>query len=319
MFDVTALGELLIDFTLVGTDENGYPAMKAAPGGAPCNFLAALAEYGCKAAFIGSVGCDAFGDMLVGTLKQRWIETRGVVRSVDSFTTLAFVTLGKNGEREFSFARKPGADTRLSFSDIDKTLIDDSRVFHFGTLSLTDEPARGATEKAVAYARSGGKIISCDPNLRLPLWKSKSAAKDAMLRALSQSDVVKISGDEIEFLFDCSPHEGAEKVLALGAKLVFVTLGANGCLFSNGNGSGEIKAPTGIRAVDTTGAGDVFGGAAMSRLLKSGSLPNALSVSDMRGIARFACCAASLSTESCGGINSVVPEEKVLGAIKRLY
>ena len=181
MIDVVALGELLIDFAAKSTDKKGYPTMVANPGGAPGNFLAALNAYGRKTAFLGKVGNDAFGHLLLGTLEEAGIETKGIVVDGSVFTTLAFVTFDENGDRSFSFARKPGADTQLTWEEIDKSLIDDARVFHFGTLSLTDEPVRTATQKAVAYAREKGKLITCDPNLRKPLWPSEDAAREQML------------------------------------------------------------------------------------------------------------------------------------------
>ena len=171
MTDVVALGELLIDFASRSADANGYPTMQALPGGAPANFLAALTKYGKSTAFLGKVGDDTFGHLLVGTVKDAGIETRGIVIDPAVFTTLAFVTFDDAGDRSFSFARKPGADTRLSFDEIDLSLIDRAKVFHFGTLSLTDEPARSATYEAVAYAKKAGKLITYDPNLRKPLWR----------------------------------------------------------------------------------------------------------------------------------------------------
>lgn len=271
MFDVTALGELLIDFTCCSTNEAGYPTLAANPGGAPGNFLAALTKYGCSTAMIGKVGADAFGQLLIGTLRQCGIETRGVAADPAVFTTMAFVTLDKTGNREFSFARKPGADTCLTPEEVDRRLIDQARVFHFGTLSLTGEPVRTATRQAVACAKAGGKLISFDPNLRKPLWPSEAAAKEQMEWGLHQADVVKISDEEIEFLWGLSPQAGAQKLLEeYGVSLVYATLGPRGCHFANRNGCGEVASPAGIRVVDTTGAGDIFGGSAMSRLLKTG-------------------------------------------------
>ena len=178
MLDVVALGELLIDFAAKSKDPDGYPTMAANPGGAPGNFLAALNVYGKKTAFLGKVGDDAFGHLLLGTLQRAGIETKGVIVDPDYFTTLAFVTFNDAGDRSFSFARKPGADTQLRWEEVHKDLIDEARVFHFGTLSLTDEPARTATRKAVSYAKETGKLISCDPNLRVPLWRSKEEARE---------------------------------------------------------------------------------------------------------------------------------------------
>ncbi len=312
MKDVVALGELLIDFAPVSTDEAGYPTLKAQPGGAPGNFLAALQKYGCTTALIGKVGDDAFGHLLKGTLDEIGIDTTGLVVDPAVFTTLAFVTLDATGNRSFSFARKPGADTCLTGDEVDKTLLDDCKVFHFGTLSLTSEPARSATQAAVAYAKEQGKLISFDPNLRKPLWPSDEAAKEQIEWGLRQADIVKISDEEIEFLWGISPEEGAQKLLKeYGVRLVYATLGPKGCHVANRNGSCEVPSPTGLHVIDTTGAGDIFGGSAMSQFLRLGKAPEELTVEELRAITRFACCAASLSTQTHGGINSVVPEAEV--------
>lgn len=164
MIDVVALGELLIDFAAKSADAGGYPTMAANPGGAPGNFLAALGVYGCKTAFIGKVGADTFGRLLRRTMQHAGIETKGIVEDPEVFTTLAFVTFDASGDRSFSFARKPGADTQLRWDEVNLHLIDEARVFHFGTLSLTDEPARTTTQQAVAYAKAKGKLITCGPN-----------------------------------------------------------------------------------------------------------------------------------------------------------
>ena len=166
MLDAIALGELLIDFATVDTDRDGYPTLAAHPGGAPGNFLAALHAYGCSGAMLGKVGADTFGDLLCATLAQAGIRTEGIVRDPSVFTTLAFVTFGPGGERAFSFARKPGADTQLRFDELDLSLLDEARLFHFGSLSLTQEPVRSATQQAAAYAAAHGKLLSFDPNLR---------------------------------------------------------------------------------------------------------------------------------------------------------
>ena len=192
MYDVVALGELLIDFTTQATDPDGYPTMAAHPGGAPANFLAAIAKFGGKAALLGKVGTDTFGKLLTDTLRKAGIETKGLVASDEFFTTLAFVTLDENGDREFAFARKPGADTQLRFDELDLSIIDEARVFHFGTLSLTDEPARSTTYRTVKYAKAHGKLITFDPNLRKPLWRDLGDAKEQMLWGLDHADVVKI-------------------------------------------------------------------------------------------------------------------------------
>lgn len=315
MYDVVALGELLIDFAPVSTDESGYPTIKAQPGGAPGNFLAALQKYGCSTALIGKVGADSFGKLLLGTMTEKGISTQGIIADPTVFTTLAFVTLDATGNREFSFARKPGADTCLTAEEVPYDLLDGCSVFHFGTLSLTSEPARTATRKAVAYAKEHGKLISFDPNLRKPLWPNDEAAKEQMEWGLHQSDIVKISDEEIEFLWGMSPEEGAQKLLnEYGVRLVYATLGPKGCHFANRNGCGEVASPAGIHVVDTTGAGDIFGGSAMSRFLRLAKAPEELTEEEMRAVTRFACCAASLSTQTHGGINSV-PEEAAVEAI----
>ena len=315
MTDVVALGELLIDFAAKSTDAAGYPTMAANPGGAPGNFLAALNAYGKKTAFLGKVGQDAFGRLLLSTLEQAGIETRGIVTDSSVFTTLAFVTFDEHGDRSFSFARKPGADTQLRWEEIDTRLIDDAKVFHFGTLSLTDEPARTATQKAVAYAKSKGKLVSCDPNLRLPLWPDEDAAKEQILWGLRQADVVKISDNEVEFLWGCTPEAGAEKLLEeFGVSLAMVTLGPDGCLLKTKHAAYRAHCPK-VHPIDTTGAGDIFGGSAMARLLELAKPPRELTADDLAYIGTFAATAASLSTEHSGGIPSIPNKDAVLEAM----
>ena len=318
MLDVTALGELLIDFTCIGADKDGYPTMEAHPGGAPANFLAALSRFGAKTALLGKVGNDTFGKLLVGTLEKAGIGTRGIVMAEDVFTTLAFVTLDRTGNREFAFSRKPGADTRITFEELDLSLIDEAKVFHFGTLSLTDEPARETTYRAVAYAKSRGKLITYDPNLRKPLWRDLQEAKKQLLWGLSQADVVKISDEEVEFLFGLGAEDGAAHILAeYGVKLVFVTCGADGCFFRNRNASGHVPSLSGIRAADTTGAGDIFGGSALWKLLQTGKAPEELEEGELRQIVTFACTAAGLSTTKPGGISSVPEYDRKTGQFVR--
>lgn len=313
MIDVVALGELLIDFATQSTDESGYPTMAAHPGGAPANFLAALTKFGAKTALLGKVGADTFGNLLIGTLKSAGIETRSMIQTADTFTTLAFVTFDAHGDREFAFARKPGADTCITFEELDLSLIDEASVFHFGTLSLTDEPARSATYKAVAYAKAHGKLITYDPNLRKPLWGDMDTCKQQLLWGLSQADVVKISDEEVEFLFGLGVEEGAKHILAnFGVKLVFVTCGAKGCYFSNGTAQGMVRSLSGIKVIDTTGAGDIFGGSAVWKLLQTGKAPEALTEAELRDVVTFACTSAGLSTTRSGGISSVPEYSEIL-------
>ena len=313
MIQVVALGELLIDFTCQSTDTDGYPTMAAHPGGAPANFLAALSKFGTKTALLGKVGTDAFGKLLTGTLEKAGISTAGLLQDDHVFTTLAFVTLDRHGDREFSFSRKPGADTQLRFEEIDLSLIDEAQVFHFGTLSLTDEPARSTTYRAVAYAKSKDKLITFDPNLRKPLWRSLQEAEKQILWGLGQADVVKISDEEVDFLWGFSPEEGARHIIEhFGTKLVFVTCGADGCCFNNGTVCGRVPGLSGVKVADTTGAGDIFGGSALWKLLQTGKAPEKLTEAELRRIAAFACTSASLSTQSFGGISSVPELQEVL-------
>lgn len=313
MYDVAALGEVLIDFTCMDTNEEGYPLLQAYPGGAPANFLAALSCYGCRTAFIGKVGQDVFGKLLIDTLKKQGIDTRGVIRDENLFTTLAFVTLDKNGEREFSFARKPGADTGLKPEEVDLSILDEARVFHFGSLSLTDEPARETTKYLVKAAKEKGLMITYDPNLRRPLWKNLEEAREQILWGLKQADIVKISEEEVEFLFQCDVVKGAEKIIyEYGADLVFVTCGSEGCYYSTGSVFGHVPGLQNISVVDTTGAGDIFGGSALSKLLQLKKKPWELTRAELEEMVSFACIAAGLSTTRRGGISSIFPKEDVV-------
>ena len=269
-YDVVALGELLIDFTAQGAGADGYPLMAAHPGGAPANFLAAIARLGGRTALLSKVGADAFGTMLTGTLREVGVDTRGVVVAEDAFTTLAFVTLD----------------------------------------------ARGATRRAVAYAKERGKLITFDPNLRPPLWRSPDGAREQMLWGLGQADVVKLSDNEVGFLFGLSPREGAAYIRErFGTQLVFVTCGADGCEFASLRAQGHVDGLKGLTVTDTTGAGDIFGGCAVWRLLQSGKAPAALDEAELRGIAEFACRGAGRSTEKSGGISAIteMPDEVFMG------
>ena len=216
------------------------------------------------------------------------------------------MTFDSSGDRAFSFARKPGADTQIRFEELDLSMIDDAKVFHFGTLSLTDEPARSATYQAVAYAKKQGKLITYDPNLRKPLWRDLNEAKTQIEWGLAQADVVKISDEEVEFLWGIAPEEGAKKVLTeYGAKLVFVTCGAKGCWYQNKNACGMVPSLSDIKVIDTTGAGDIFGGSAVWKLLQTGRKPEEVNREELTEIVTYACTAAGLSTTKPGGISSI--------------
>ncbi|WP_071432381.1 carbohydrate kinase family protein [Angelakisella massiliensis] len=311
MMDVTAIGELLVDLTARTTGTDGYPVLEAHPGGAPCNFLAALSRFGARTALIAKVGDDTFGHLLEQTAAGCGIDTRNVLIDPDVFTTLAFVTLDSTGDRKFAFARKPGADTCLRWEEIDQQLLGESRFVHFGSLSLTNEPARDATRRAIAYSKEHGALITFDPNLRPPLWADLEEAKEQMLYGLAQADIVKISEEEVRFLFDLDEVAGARHILEqFGVSLVFVTLGADGCYYANAQAQGKVPGFV-MNTVDTTGAGDIFGGSALSQVLRLGKHPKDLTGEELEQVVRFACASAALSTTVFGGIPSVPSPEAV--------
>ena len=277
-YDVVALGELLIDFTAQGAGADGYPLMAAHPGGAPANFLAAIARLGGRTALLSKVGADAFGTMLTGTLREVGVDTRGVVVAEDAFTTLAFVTLDARGERSFSFARKPGADTQLRFEELDRSLIEKTKAFHFGTLSLTDEPARGATQRAVAFAKERGKLITFDPNLRPVLWKSEAEMVEKLNRLAFQADWVLPGLKEGVILTGQQTPEGiADFYLSRGVKAVVIKTGCDGAWYKTAAGEqGAVAAIKVDNVVDTVGAGDGFAVGVISALLEGKTLLQAV-------------------------------------------
>ena len=311
MFDVTALGEILIDFTPCGKSEAGQRVFEQNPGGAPANVLACLNKCGKKTAFIGKVGNDMHGQFLVDVLKDSGICTDGVVVDDNVFTTLAFVALSDSGERSFSFARKPGADTCLTQKELKEEIIRDSKVFHIGSLSLTAEPAKGTTFKALEIAKEAGCIISYDPNYRAPLWDSKEDAIKGMRSVLSYVDVMKISDEETALLTDIVEPEGAAKKLVdMGVSIVAVTLGAEGALVCTKEGSLVVP---GYKAdmVDTTGAGDSFWGGFLKCLLESRKRPEDVSLQEATVFARYGNAVASLCVEKRGAIPAMPSVEEI--------
>ena len=265
--DIVALGELLIDFTEAGHSQGGRKLFEQNPGGAPANLLTVASHFGYRTSFIGKVGNDMHGKFLKRTLQTEGINTDAIVEDPDYFTTLAFVEIGENGERNFSFARKPGADTQLKKEELDQTLISGCRIFHFGSLSLTDEPAESATIEAVKMAKAAGVLISYDPNYRPSLWKSKEYAVKKMKSVVELVDVMKVSDEESILLTGAKSYEqAAEEILAMGPKLVAITLGEHGVLMATKSRKEIIKAFQ-THAVDTTGAGDSFWGGVLCSLL----------------------------------------------------
>lgn len=232
MYDVAALGELLIDFIQNGSSPVGNPVYEANPGGAPCNVLAMLARLGYQTAFIGKVGEDSFGRMLGKTIQEMGISPKGLVYDRNVNTTLAFVHTLADGDRDFSFYRDPGADKMLTAQEVSKELIGQCRIFHFGSLSLTDEPAQSATKSALALAKEARKLISFDPNYREPLWKEEEQAKAAIWYGIGQCDILKIADNEIKWLTGLKSYdEGVQAIQQRsGARLILVTLGSQGSI-----------------------------------------------------------------------------------------
>ena len=338
-YDVVGLGELLVDFAIVPPETNagsGKGVSGAAsdaglrfagnPGGAPPNVLAELSRLGKKTAFIGKVGDDMFGAHLRRALRDAAIDDAGLLTDADAFTTLAFVSIDARGERKFSFARKNSADVRLRAEEVRFDIIENCRVLHVGTLSLTDEPSRTATVAALERAKAAGCTLSVDPNYRPPLWKSEDDARVAMRLALSYADIVKISDYEVDFLLgESSPEDGARRVAEeFETKLVFVTCGEKGAYAYAGGRLAFAPALADARPVDTTGAGDCFTGAALSRLLDLGLGDatfdlSSLDEASLADILHFANTAAGISTERPGAIPAMPTADEIsvrLGGVR---
>lgn len=311
MADVTALGEVLIDFTPYGTSKGGQALFEQNPGGAPANVLAAVARLGGTAAFIGKVGDDMHGKLLKETLEKEGINVQGMIEDPNYFTTLAFVAL-KNGERSFSFARKPGADTQLRKEEIPTEVLQNTKIFHCGSLSLTDEPARSATMYAVEEAKKAGAMISYDPNYRPLLWDSEEEAKKYMRSMIPYADIMKISDEETALLTDfADPHEAAEALLAQGVGCVVVTLGKDGALLKTKNIEVQEKGRE-CKVVDTTGAGDSFWGGLLYELAQNDERPETLTEENARIYVRFANAVAGICVERRGAIPAMPTLEEVL-------
>lgn len=312
MFDVVALGELLIDFTAAGRAPDGARLFAQNPGGAPANLLCALANLGAATAFIGKVGADMHGDFLARTLAGHGVNTDGLLRDPLCFTTLAFVELGDAGERRFSFARGSGAaDIALQPSELPSALLENTKIFHFGSLSLTHQPARDATLRAVQAAKRVGAKISYDPNYRAPLWPHGSDAAAQMRRGAALADWVKISLEEAPLLTDeTAPERAAGALLAGGAELAAVTLGADGAYVATRSTTVRLPAFP-VDAVDTTGAGDAFWGAFLFCILRAGSVPAQFTARQLEDAARFANAAASLCVQKSGGIPAMPKQSDI--------
>jgi fructokinase len=312
MFDVTAVGELLIDFTPDGSNAMGEMLFARKPGGAPANVLAANSRLGGKTAFIGKVGNDALGRFLRKTLEDIQIDTNGLAIDPDIPTTLAFVQLDERGDRSFSFYRKPGADLMLRTSDIKKDLVTGCHILHFGSVSLTGEPSRSATLFAVETAKRSGRIISYDPNYRPLLWSDAKTAIQQMKAGLVLADIVKVSEEEMTLLTgETGLLEGSHELARYGASLILISLGSKGAFYRKGEMHGLL--PTyDVKTIDTNGAGDSFLGAVHYRLHgKTLKEIQKLSEEDMKDIISFANAAGSLATTKGGAIPAMPALEEI--------
>ena len=315
VYDVTAMGEMLIDFTLNGQSDQGNNLFEACPGGAPCNFLAMLNKLGRKTAFIGKVGEDQFGRLLRDTIDELGIETKGLLLDREIHTTLAFVHTFPDGDREFSFYRKPGADMMLSEEEVDYELIRQSKVFHFGTLSMTDEPVRSATKKALETAKASGCLITFDPNLRPPLWDSLDTAKEMMEYGFRYCDMLKISDNEIQFVTGKEDYDEGIRILQekYHIPLIFLTMGKEGSRAYYQDLRVEKKGFT-VKAIETTGAGDTFCGCAIHGLLTHGM--DGMNEEVLGEILTYANAGAALITMKKGAIRSMPDPENITKMIK---
>ena len=316
--DLLASGELLIDFTPVkGAEPHQYIAN---PGGAPCNFLTMASMAGVSTGFIGKVGNDAFGQMLKAVIEEKGIDPRGLVLSKEQNTTLAFVHLEEGGERNFSFYRKGCADTTLTMEEVDPGYLRSADLFHFGSLSFTDEPGRSTLLNMLNQRKALGRLISYDPNYRASLWNSEETARKRMLIGLGYADLLKVSEEELLFLTgERDLAAGCSKLAAYGIDMIFVTLGEEGVYYHTKQGSGRVAGFL-CQVVDTTGAGDTFFGAAVAQILKQlhkQDLPikreslSAIQIEDLEEILRYANCAASICIERYGGIPAIPTDEEV--------
>lgn len=313
--DVIALGELLIDFAECGSSNQGNPLYEACPGGAPCNVLALLNKMNKKTAFIGKVGDDMFGSMLRDVITSAGIDARALSVSKDVHTTLAFVKTFEDGDRDFSFYRNPGADMMLYKEDLPTDMLNDTRIFHFGTLSMTHPEVREATKTAIDIAKKAGALISFDPNLRPPLWESLEDAREQISYGLSVCDILKIADNEIEFMLGETDFEKAAAILKSNypqIKILNITAGANGsyCFYEDK----KVYVPSFKLGgtIETTGAGDTFCGSVLNYVCEHGI--DHLTDEQITEMLRFANAAAYLVTTKKGAIKAM-PEYHDVQAI----
>lgn len=311
MFDIVAVGEMLIDFT-----PNPGGLFKANPGGAPCNFLTMAQKMGSRTAFIGKVGADAFGKQLRDGLKDQGINIKGLQLDERYPTTLAFVHLTEEGDRSFSFYRKGCADVMLSKADVDYNLIDNAKALHFGSLSFTAEPSRSTVFEMLEHAKTNHKIVTYDPNYRPALWSSEQEAVKYMKKGMSYADLVKVSEEELVLITDTqSLQEGCTNLHQMGVKLVLVTRGEKGVYYSYPKGQGNVA---GIQAkvVDTTGAGDTFFGATIHQIIALKDGIEFMEIEELESILNISNVAAAICIEGYGGIPSIPTKLQVMDRVR---
>ncbi len=311
-YDVVALGELLIDFTENGLSEQGNPLLEANPGGAPCNVLSMLQKLGDKTAFIGKVGDDGFGHLLTKAVQEQGIDTTGLVYDNDVHTTLALVLKKENGDRDFAFYRNPGADMNLKEEEVNESLIASSSIFHFGTLSLTDESVKKATQKAVKAAKENGLTITFDPNLREPLWRSLEEAHEQVAWGLQQADVVKISDNEITWFTGIDNYDEGIAFLQKeypNLKLICLSMGGDGSKAVYRDIHVAYPAFLQEATIETTGAGDTFCACMIHTVLENGI--DYLDEEKLIEMLKFANAAASLVTTKKGALRVMPTKEEV--------
>lgn len=315
-YDVIALGELLIDFTMNGQSEQGNNMFEACPGGAPCNVLALLNKMGKKTAFIGKVGKDQFGALLRDTITEAGIDASNLMVDENVNTTLAFVHTFPDGDREFSFYRNPGADMMLTADEVNPEVVKDTKVFHFGTLSMTHEGVREATKKAVETAKANGCLVSFDPNLRPPLWSSLDLAKEQMEYGFGKCDILKISDNEIQFVSGKEDYDEGIAYLqeTYNIPLILLTMGKDGSR-AYYKGMRVERPGFSVKAIETTGAGDTFCGSSLNYLVDH-DFEN-LTEEQLGEMLIFANAAAALVTTKKGAIKAMPVKEEVLELIQK--
>ena len=315
-YDVIALGELLIDFTMNGQSEQGNNMFEACPGGAPCNVLALLNKMGKKTAFIGKVGKDQFGALLRDTITEAGIDASNLMADENVNTTLAFVHTFPDGDREFSFYRNPGADMMLTADEVNPEVVKDTKVFHFGTLSMTHEGVREATKKAVETAKANGCLVSFDPNLRPPLWRSLDLAKEQMEYGFGKCDILKISDNEIQFVSGKEDYDEGIAYLqeTYNIPLILLTMGKDGSR-AYYKGMRVERPGFSVKAIETTGAGDTFCGSSLNYLVDH-DFEN-LTEEQLGEMLTFANAAAALVTTKKGAIKAMPVKEEVLELIQK--